>query len=333
MASHTFPFDLFAAAGFPGTVGGLIDRVGGLSMFPPYPWGHWTYAHVFRSRCLELPGDVLEAGVGNGGMSLFLALLLQELGHERRVFGVDTFEGLPTPDGSKDNPYFREGLYGPDGPYSDPLVRLFAGSDCPALDSLLMRVTEFGVADRITLVKGLFENVLPDVAPDTTFSFVHIDGDLFDSVYSALKCIWPRVDDGGIVAIDDFFHPGQGPIRAAAQFFNEQRITPLYNVVFPYSVFVSKEDQGRLARGVDGNAYSLERLREDFFFAEALERSLDHAHGDQRAEHDCRLLIDLLHRPASDGDIYDYWRALSRFWSKIDTRPEEWAISSDATPA
>lgn len=55
-------------------------------------------AHVLRAG---VPGDIVEAGVYKGGISIVLATMLRargELGDEkRRVFLADSFEGLPPP--------------------------------------------------------------------------------------------------------------------------------------------------------------------------------------------------------------------------------------------
>ena len=75
-------------------------------------------------------------------------------------------------------------------------------------------------------------------------AFVHIDGDLYQSVLETWLCdagdsvhdsgshpcklradrtkdafekVWDRVSDGGIVVVDDFFHKVQGPARASAE--------------------------------------------------------------------------------------------------------------------
>ena len=120
-------------------------------------------------------------------------------------------------------------------------------------------------------MKGFFEDALPQLDPDRRFCFVHIDADLYSSVLCALEQLYDRVVAGGVIAIDDFFHPGQGPVRATAEFFNSRGLTPLYHVGFPYSVFVIKEDWGRVLRSLDGNAYSLEWLRSDDYFLATFE--------------------------------------------------------------
>lgn len=309
----TFPFDLFRQQGFPGEMGPLIQRVKPVSMFPPYPWGQWFYGTLLHKRCVSLPGDIIEAGVGHGGMSVFFALLAKQLGVDKEVIGVDSFEGLPDPDVRKDNVYFVEGEYGP------------GRDDIDLLESFRVTAAGYGVGDMIVPVKGFFDEALPKLDPELRFCFAHIDGDIFESVYTALEGLYERVVEGGVLVIDDFFHPGQGPLRAAAEFFNERGLTPLYHVAFPYSVALIKgEEHSRHPRSVDGNSYAFDLLRRDNFFRQAVERSLERAESDRRKNVNCSILLDLIR---SDGcrpwDIYDYWRALEEFWEWADVTPDE----------
>jgi O-methyltransferase len=304
----TFPFGVFRQQGFPGDVGELIEAVKPISMFPPYPWGNWLYARVFRERCAGLAGDIVEAGVGMGGMSVFLALLAKRDGLDKQVVSVDSFRGLPPPDPHKDNPYFTAAQYGP-----------ASGGEEDLLKSFWLATALQGVADRVEPVQGFFEDVLPALEPERRFCFLHIDADLFGSVTCALEHLYDRVVEGGIVAIDDFFHPAQGPHQAAAEFFNARRFSPLYHVVFPYSVFLIKsEEASTAARSVDGNAYSLESLRRDDFFLQALEESLERSREEPRARANCALLLEVLRREPRYSDAYDYWRALEEFWEWCD---------------
>ena len=52
---------------------------------------------------------MIEFGVAKGGMSLFLGGIASA--HGRRVFALDSFEGLPTPNVQHDNQYFVRGDY------------------------------------------------------------------------------------------------------------------------------------------------------------------------------------------------------------------------------
>jgi macrocin-O-methyltransferase TylF-like protien len=320
-----FPFDVFARGGpeMPGRDGDLVRQVQPMSMFPPYPWGQWLYGRVFRERCAGLDGDILEAGVGSGGMSLFLALVVKELGQERQVLSLDSFEGLPAPDDRKDNPCFVQGEYGPSPDSQNPLTALLGGSHNALLETFRLSAHGLGVDHIVRPVQGFFDDVLPGLDPNRRYSFVHIDADLHSSVLCVLEHVWDSVVEGGVVAIDDFFHPVQGPVRATAEFFNSRGLTPLYHVAFPYSVFVIKEDWGRVSRSVDGNAYSLGWLRSDEFFLQSLEASRKRARRDRRARENCSRLLEALRAEPYSGEIYDYWRSLEAFWAGIDIRPED----------
>jgi hypothetical protein len=309
---QTFPFDLFGQRVFPGTIGRLVEAVRPFSMFPPYPWGQWLYGRAFERLCTGLDGDVLEAGVGRGGMSFFFGLLVRHLGLEKTVVAVDSFEGLPEPTAS-DNAYFSGGEYGPATP-DDDLLRTF-----------WLNGAQLGLADAIVPVRGYFEDVLPELEPDRSFCFVHVDADLHGSVLTALESLYDRIVDGGILVVDDFFHPVQGPHRAVAEFFNARGLVPLLHVAFPYSVAIVKgEDTALPKRSVDGNAYSLDWLREDDFFLACVESSLAAAADVPRSRGNCELLWKTLTSRTPDvADIYDYWRALEEFWEWVDVMPGE----------
>merc|ERR1740130_1539667 len=101
----------------------------------------------------------------------------------------------------------------------------------------------FDVDDVLYVEKAFFKDlVIPDVFDK--FAFVHLDSDLYDSVYDSLEKVWDRVSEGGCVAIDDFFHHAQGPARAVADFFrlrgNPEGEPPLLYVVPPYAVLIVK---------------------------------------------------------------------------------------------
>lgn len=105
-------------------------------------------------------------------------------------------------------------------------------------------------------------------------AFVHIDGDLYQSVLDALEKVWDLVVPGGIVVIDDFFHKVQGPARArllielnwqrgaVRDFFRSRDLNPTLHVAPAYAVLVTKGSANCVGpRAMDGNFYSFELLR------------------------------------------------------------------------
>lgn len=310
----SFPFDIFNQIKLPGPDGELLAALRHLCMFPPYPWGQRLYAEVFRTQCRELDGDVIELGVGKGGMSIFLATLCRTLG--KRVFSLDSFQGLPPPDPVRDNPYFQNSDYAGRPGSNDLFDRFCANTE------------RFGVKDIITPVRGYFQDTLPRLEPGQRFCFAHLDSDLYDSVLLSLDAIYDRVVDGGVIVIDDFFHHAMGPARAATDFFNRRQIYPTYHVSFPYSVFIIKgesdERPNETPRSLDGNWYSFDWLRRDQYFVDIVNASVERNRQVAGASENSRILADLLNRNTyRSSDIYLYWKALEDYWDSFSTSRRE----------
>src|SRR4051794_9649731 len=106
-----FPFDLFEFRELPGQLGSDIRSLARYSMFPPFPWGQWLYGRLIEDNIQRVEGDFIDLGVGKGGMSLFLGLRARD--HQRKMYSLDSFTGLPALHPELDNPVFREGDYGP----------------------------------------------------------------------------------------------------------------------------------------------------------------------------------------------------------------------------
>jgi O-methyltransferase len=313
-----FPFDLFGLEPFMGNpAGSLIQALAPLSMSPPHPWGQWLYGRLINEHCRKLQGDFIECGVGQGGMSLFLGRLAQEL--NRKLYALDSFAGLPSPT-RNDNPYFRKGDY----------------SGETGQESLFTRfknhIAQQGLMETIAPLQGFFTRSLPKVPREATFSFVHIDADLHGSVLECLRVLYPRLEEGGVLVVDDFFHHGQGPARAVAEYFSYIARPPLLHVSFPYSVVLVKGERPALKahRALDGNYYSLRYLKEDKLLHGAVEKSLARAEEAKQtlAAENAKKLLQLLQNPdEASGDIYDYWRAMAAYWDDMD------AISPEKRPA
>jgi hypothetical protein len=297
-----FPLDVLNTRDFPGDIGVDMLRFARDCMFPPWPWGHWLYGRLLAEQCGPLDGDLIELGVGLGGTSMFMASRCPD----RHVYALDTFTGLPSPDATHDNPYF--------------VAELYRGASAPLVEHVKARLKAENLQDRVTLLQGRFKDTLPQLAEDQKFCLAHLDSDLYASVFTSLEGIWDRMVDGGVVVFDDYFHPAQGPARACSDFFNQRGIRPIYQVVFPYGVFVIKgrEVPDRRHRSIDGNTYSFDWLRTDVFLRDALEQSAQRCVPNSRAKANAdRLLGVLTAQTWRTSDIYAYWSSLEDFWDTI----------------
>jgi hypothetical protein len=145
----------------------------------------------------KLDGSLVECGVAQGGSAALIGLLEHASGSPRRLFLFDSFEGLPEPTA-------EDFLDGRTGTHLRPLPKgsclgTFDEVSWLLFDELRLR------RDRITLVKGWFQDTLPAsrevVGP---IALLRIDGDWFESVKCCLEELFDSVVCGGAVIIDDY---------------------------------------------------------------------------------------------------------------------------------
>jgi hypothetical protein len=139
----------------------------------------------------KVPGDLIEAGVWRGGVTVFMAAILKAYGDKDRcVWAADSFEGLPNPDSQKDSPIFRQ------------------GEMAVSLEEVKENFTRYGLLDsRVRFLKGLFCNTLPGARIEK-LSVLRADADLYESTRDVLKNLYPKLSVGGYAIFDDYsIHP------------------------------------------------------------------------------------------------------------------------------
>lgn len=147
-----------------------------------------------------LPGDKIECGVFGGFSSLMSCRILGQMspGYNGKGFYLcDSFEGLSQPS-EKDHVE----VVGSDGNvnrYSTHSKGHFAVDYA----TVAGRFSEY---PGVTLVKGWIPAVL-DKLPETTWSYVHIDVDLYEPTMACLEYFYPRLVSGGVILNDDFGSP------------------------------------------------------------------------------------------------------------------------------
>jgi len=176
-----------------------------------------------------IPGDFVEAGVWRGGCCILMrgVLAANEI-HDRKVYAVDSFEGLPPP-----SPHLfprDEGLN----------LDLFTELAVP-LEEVKVNLGRYGLLDeQVIFIKGLFQDTLPSLNAGP-FALIRIDGDLYESTLVALRALYPKLSPGGFVIIDDY---GAMPAcRAAVEDFRiKHRITSPVQVIDWTGIWWRKQD-------------------------------------------------------------------------------------------
>ncbi len=129
-------------------------------------------------------GHIIEYGSYKGGSAIFMAYVAKKLYPGRKVFALDSFEGMPKTD--KDVDAHNA------GDFSDVDFGKLQG-----------RVEELKL-DNLVLVKGFFENTNDSVmAQAGKISLAHIDCDIQPAVKYSYEGVKPFMVDGGYIVFDD----------------------------------------------------------------------------------------------------------------------------------
>ena len=163
------------------------------------------FAYLLRET-REVPGDVVECGVGHG---YSLSVLAEEatMAGRNTIWGYDSFEGLPKL-GSYDYGIRRSPRGAGD----------FKSTPGEAMYQVSWRV---GTLKNIKLRKSWFADLKPDDLPYQV-ALLHLDVDLYESYKTCLNLFWGRIPSGGIVALDEYGDIGwPGCKQAVDEFLQE----------------------------------------------------------------------------------------------------------------
>ena len=179
-------------------------------------WSARTRPYLTLLReTLALEGDILECGVFRGRSLLRMATVARDLCPEKRVIGLDSFDGFPSDTITADD-------LGP-GRTLEKVRGRFKGASRTPLR--LMRAAA-DMKLNIELMPGFFDKTLPALA-GRKFCFVHLDCDIYESYKTCLDALYEQVVPGGVILFDEYACPvWPGATRAVDEFFANKAEKP-----------------------------------------------------------------------------------------------------------
>lgn len=155
----------------------------------------------------DASGDYAELGVFIG--ETFVTISEFAHAQRRHCHAIDSFAGVSEPT-AEDGGVYQKGKWNAKG--TGPLIE---------------RLTDRWGKDWDNFIH-IYEGWIPEILEkldQKTFAFVHLDIDLYAPTVAALKWIWPRITDGGVLACHDYV-PGSKILvtRAIDEFFAEQGV-------------------------------------------------------------------------------------------------------------
>jgi O-methyltransferase len=172
----------------------------------PFPlqriFRHQNLVRLFRRVTAQVAGDVAECGCARGLSFMELCLVFSKdhpdwAGEGFHVF--DSFEGLSEP-GEEDL-----GLDESDADAAQIVRNMMPGNFAVTFD--VVRENIHRRFPRVELHPGWIPSAFSEVA-GRSFSFVHVDVDLYQPTLDSLEYFFPRLADGGAIITDDYNWPG-----------------------------------------------------------------------------------------------------------------------------
>ncbi|CAM2007632.1 TylF/MycF/NovP-related O-methyltransferase [Acanthopleuribacter pedis] len=174
-----------------------------------------AHADLFR-KIQHLKGAVVECGVFKGTSLIGLATLrhLLDQNAARPIIGFDTFDLFPETQFEADQAK-RQGFIDE------------AGDQSIGVDQLHQVLRHKGIDQNIALVAGDILHTLPawcSANPDQMIALINLDTDIYEPAQIILEYLWPRLEPGGILLLDDYgVFPGE--TQAADEFFGPLGLT------------------------------------------------------------------------------------------------------------
>jgi hypothetical protein len=185
----------------------------------------------------KIPGVLVECGVAAGAQIAAMQdrILKRYNNGLPWIYGFDSFEGIPLASEEDDQ---QPGVPGPKPEirYTDKRELLkSSGITVHSKENVQASIKQWfpNNWNNIVLVKGWFQNTLPQYAPVLKMlngiSLLRLDGDLYESTKVSLENLFPLMNPGAILIVDDWDLAGCR--RACEEYFADhpvERIDPPY---------------------------------------------------------------------------------------------------------
>ena len=169
------------------------------------------YRLVQKINKLNLPGDIVECGVWNGGSAAIMGVADRDAttsSKVRKLWLFDSFRGLPPPS-NKDGKQARETYF-----------QGWCQGEPEKVERIFRR---FRLSlQHVNTVAGWFDETL-QTADIQTIALLHIDADWYASVKIVLENFYDKVVEGGFVVLDDYWR-WPGCREAVTDYLREHQI-------------------------------------------------------------------------------------------------------------
>ena len=176
----------------------------------------------------KIPGDFVEAGVWRGGNGILAKKLFTELDSDRRVWMFDTFEGMTEPTEFDVASKTKELAF---GKYKRSQLDTHNDWCFASLEDVQDNCKKSGLrVEDFKFIKGdVCKTLLEKQNLPHEISVLRLDTDWYESTKVELETLYPILNVGGVLIIDDYGH-WEGARKAVDEYFSILDYKPLFNV-------------------------------------------------------------------------------------------------------
>lgn len=193
-----------------------IKRIKAKSLYLKYKSFTMIPAETFIDNLIlcdsinSIQGSIVECGVWRGGM---IAGIYDFIEKKRECILFDSFEGLP-------NVKEIDGQAAKQWQENNNGVGL---DNCKAEISFAQEAMKLANSKNHQIVKGWFDQTLPNTEITEPIAILRLDGDWYDSTMVCLQNLYPLVAENGIVIIDDYY-AWDGCSRAVHDYLSQNNL-------------------------------------------------------------------------------------------------------------
>ena len=175
--------------------------------------------HIYQHN---IEGDIVECGVWKGGNIILASLSCNKLDLQKTFWAYDTYKGMSKPvdidvDTIRNKVAKTKWKKTNKGDYN-----FWCYSSFNEVEENFKR--ELPDISNIKMIKGMVEETLddPQNVPDK-ISILRLDTDFYESTKKELEVLYPRLQPGGVLIIDDYGH-WKGARQAVDEYFEGRKI-------------------------------------------------------------------------------------------------------------
>jgi len=170
----------------------------------------------------KIEGDLIECGVWKGGNLGLMSLLSDQLNISKKIYGFDTFDGMTDPEEvDVDWQGFSAKEAMQNSPKNEKILNIHAYA---SLSQVKNNLIQMAAKNNVILIPGKVEKTLlvSRNIPEK-ISLLRLDTDWYQSTKIELEVLYPLLQPGGILIIDDYGH-FKGAQKAVDEYFKGQNV-------------------------------------------------------------------------------------------------------------